>query len=224
MNTSRILTGRSRRHGFTKVEVSAIIACLVLLLALILPMLAKQKRYSSRVGCVNHLKNVGLAARIFATDNEGLYPWQQTVTNGGTKELLAPPWHVAPHFQGISNELSNPRTLWCPDDQERQAATNFATLTDANVSYFIGLDATEESPQSILSGDRHLTVDGANARPGLLTLTSTNQLGFSRQLNSQGGNLLFGDGSVQRAPPAQLNGYPKAALGATNSSIRLLIP
>ncbi len=203
---------------------SAIIACLVLLVVLILPMLAKQKRYSSRVGCVNHLKMVGLAARIFATDNEGLYPWQQSVTNGGTKELLAPPWRVAPHFQAFSNELSSPRILWCPEDQKRQAATNFATLTDANVSYFIGLDATEESPQSILSGDRHLTVDGTDARPGLLTLTATNQLGFSRQLNPQGGNLLFGDGSVQQATPAQLNGYPKAALGATNANLRLLIP
>lgn len=201
-----------------------VILCLVLLVVLVLPMFAKTKRHPSWARCINNLKTVGLATRIFATDNEGLYPWQQSVTNGGTKELLAPPWRVAPHFQGMSNELSSPWILWCREDQKRQATTNFATLTDANVSYFIGLDATEESPQSILSGDRHLTVDGANARPGLLTLTSTNQLGFSRQLNSQGGNLLFGDGSVQRAPPAHLNGYLKAALGTNNASVRLLIP
>ncbi len=206
------------------VEVSVVVVCLVLLGVLVLPMFAKTKSHPSWTRCVSNLKNIGLAARIFATDNEGLYPWQQSVTNGGTKELLAPPWRVAPHLKALSNELSVARTLLCPEDQKRQAATNFATLTDANVSYFIGLDATEESPQSILSGDRHLTVDGADPRPGLLMLSSTNQLGFSRQLNSQGGNLLFGDGSVQRATPAQLNGYLKAALGATNANLRLLIP
>jgi prepilin-type processing-associated H-X9-DG protein len=206
------------------VEVSVVIVCLVLLVVLVLPMFAKTKRHPSWTRCVSNLKDVGLAARIFATDNEGLYPWRQSVTNGGTKELLTPPWRVAPHFQAFSNELSNPRMLWCPDDQKRQRATNFATLADANVSYFIGLDATEESPQSILSGDRHLTVYGADARPGLLVLTATNQLGYSRQLNPQGGNLLFGDGSVQRATPALLNGYLKAAVGATNANVRLLIP
>ncbi len=224
MNTSRILPGRPRRHGFTKVEVSEVIVCLVLLAVLVLPMFAKAKRTPIWVRCRSNLKDVGLAARIFATDNEGLYPWQQSATNGGTKELLTPPWHVAPHFRAMSNELSHAKMLLCPEDQSRQRATNFAMLTDANLSYFIGLDATEESPQSILSGDRHLTVDGADARPGLLMLTSTNQLGFSRQLNPQGGNLLFGDGSVQRATPTQLNGYPKAALGATNANLRLLIP
>lgn len=206
------------------VEVSVEIVCLVLLVVLVLPMFARTKRHPSWGRCVTYLKNVGLAARIFATDNQGLYPWQVSTNEGGTKELLVAPWSVAPHFQAMSNELSAPRSLTCAEDQSRQRATNFAMLTDANLSYFIGLDATKELPQSILSGDRHLTVDGADARPGLLMLSSTNQLGFSRQLNSQGGNLLFGDGSVQRATPAQLNGYPKAALGATNANLRLLIP
>ncbi len=201
-----------------------VIVCLVLLVVLILPMFARPKRLSSRISCVNDLKTVGLAARIFATDNLGQYPWQVSTNEGGTKELLVAPWSVTPHFQAMSNELSSPRILFCPEDRGRQRATNFASLTDANVSYFIGPDATEELPQTILSGDRHLTVNGADARPGLLVLTSTNQLGFSRQLNPEGGNLLFGDGSVQRATPAQLNGFLKAALGATNTGIRLLIP
>ena len=208
------------------VEVSVVIVCVMLLVVLVLPMFAKATKAKSTPNwsrCVWHLKNVGLAAWIFATDNEGLYPWQLSMTNGGTKDLLLAPWHLAPHFQALSNELSTPKIVLCPEDQRRQA-TNFATLTDANVSYFIGLDATGESPQSILSGDRHLTVNGADARPGLLVLTATNQLGYSRQLNPQGGNLLFGDGSVQRATPAQLSGYLNSALGATNANLRLLIP
>ena len=211
-------------HAFTLVEVSVIIVCLVVLVVLILPMFAKSKRHPSWTRCINNLRNVGLAARIFAIDNEGLYPWQLGATNGGTKELLGGAWHVAPHFQALSNELATPKILLCPEDQKHQMTTNFATLTDANVSYFIGLDATEETPNSILSGDRHLTVNGAEARPGLLTLTSTNKLGFSRQLNPDGGNLVFGDGSVRRVTPQQLNAALARALTPTNTTVRLLIP
>lgn len=206
------------------VEVSAVIVCLVALVVLVVPMFAKGKRHPSWIRCINNLKNVGLAARIFATDHDGLYPWQVSTNEGGTKELLAAPWRVAPHFQPLSNELSTPRILLCPEDQQRQATTNFATLTDANVSFFIGLDANEESPQSVLSGDRHLTVNGADVSPGLLDLTATNRLGYSRHLNPQGGNLLLGDGSVQRLPPQRLNLVLSTALGTNNASLRLLIP
>jgi prepilin-type processing-associated H-X9-DG protein len=206
------------------VEVAVVIVTLALLVIVILPMFAKTKSHPIWHRCIYDLKTVGLAARIFATDNQGLYPWQVSTNEGGTKELLEAPWRVALHFQAMSNELSSPSTLFCPEDRGRQWATNFASLTDANVSYFIGPDATEDLPQAILSGDRQLTVNEADARPGLLVLTSTSQLGFSRQLNPEGGNLLFGDGSVQRAPPAQLNGFFRAALGATNPGIRLLIP
>lgn len=206
------------------VEVIVTIVCLVAVAAIVLPVLANRNRYSSKIGCVNQLKMLGLAARIFATDNEGLYPWQLSATSGGTKELLGTSGRVAPHFQVLSNELTTPKILLCPEDRKRPMTTNFATLTDANVSYFIGLDATEETPNSILSGDRHLTVNGAEARPGLLTLTSTNKLGFSRQLNPDGGNLVFGDGSVRRVTPQQLNAALARALTPTNTTVRLLIP
>ncbi len=206
------------------VEDFVTIVCLVAVAAIVLPVLANRNRYSSKIGYVNQLKMLGLAVRIFATDNEGLYPWQLSATNGGTKELFRAPWHVAPHFLALSNELTSPKILSCPEDRKRQVSTNFATLTDANISYFIGLDATEETPNSILSGDRHLIVNGAEARPGLLTLTSTNKLGFSRKLHSHGGYLLFGDGGVQQVTPQQLNAALGTTLTPTNTTVRMLIP
>ena len=224
MKAQRSLPHHRPHHAFTLVEVFVVIVCLVAVAAIVLPMLASRNRYSSKIGCVNQLKMLGLAARIFATDNEGLYPWQLSATNGGTKELFRAPGHVAPHFLALSNELIYPKILLCPEDRKRQVSTNFATLTDANVSYFIGLDATQETPNSILSGDRHLIVNGAGARPGLLTLTSTNQLGFSRILHPNGGCLLFGDGSVQQVTPQQLNAALAGALTPTNTTVRLLIP
>jgi hypothetical protein len=103
-------------------------------------------------------------------------------------------------------------------------AANFATLTDVHESCFTGLDAAEETPSSILCGDRRLTVNGAKARPGLLILISANKLEFPRKPNPQGGNLLFGDGSIHRVNPQQLNAALGGALTPTTPTIRLLIP
>lgn len=179
MKSTRSLGSRRPCRGFTLVEVSVVVVCLFAIAGLVIPTLAKRKRYSSKIHCVIKLKNLGLAARVFATDNEGLHPWQQSVTYGGTKELLVSPWHVAPHFQALSNELTSPWTLLCSEEKQRKAAAVFSTLTDANVSYFIGLDASEESPKSILSGYRQLIIDGTDAPPGRLLISSTNRLRYS---------------------------------------------
>lgn len=203
-----------------------LIVTLSILAAVILPALAKPKCCgSSRINCVNNLKNVGLALRIFATDNEGQYPWQLTITNGGTKELPNDLTSLVAHFRTLSNELSTPKILTCRQDQQRQIATNFATLSAGNLSYFLGLDASEEVPQSILGGDRNLTLNGGEVSPGPVTLRPGGTNGFSASLHKNAGNLLFGDGSVQQVTSAQAHSAFQSALNASmNQSLRLLIP
>jgi hypothetical protein len=71
----------------------------------------------------------------------------------------------------MSNELSTPKILVCPQDTARHYATNFATdFNNQKISYFVGLDAEDKSPQMILSGDDNLDVNGVRVRPGILNL------------------------------------------------------
>jgi prepilin-type processing-associated H-X9-DG protein len=57
------------------------------------------------------------------------------------------------HFQVLSNELSNPRILWCPADASRQPAVNFQNIRSANVSYQLhsGTSLNETNPQAVLA-------------------------------------------------------------------------
>lgn len=207
------------------VEVSVVIVTLLVLFAVVLPRLAKPRSHPNRNYCVSNLRNVGLALRIFATDNDGLFPWQLSVTNGGTKELPNDLTGLVAHFRALSNELSTPKILICPLDPRRQWATNFATLTASNLSYFLGLDASEEVPQSILSGDRNLTLNGVELSPGPVTVRPGGTNGFSASLHKNAGNLLFGDGSVQHYTSPPVHSAFQDALNATpNQSLRLLIP
>jgi hypothetical protein len=81
--------------------------------------------------CINNLKQIGLAARIWATDNSDVLP---------------------PNWLSMSNELSTPKILVCPADAARTPAPNWAAFSAANVSYdFLNPNGSEAEPQVVLA-------------------------------------------------------------------------
>ncbi len=192
--------------AFTLRELLVVVAC-VTLAAVLLPILAKSERRSSRVNCANNLKQVGLAFRVWALDNQDLLPMQVSVTNGGTMELVAS-GVVSPHFEVMSNELSTPRILFCPADEKRTNATIFVGLRDTNVSYFVNMDAKSGDGSRLLCGDRTLT-NRAGPGGGLVPLTAADTIGWTKEMHQGKGNLGFGDGGVSGFS----NGIVRGAVG-----------
>lgn len=204
----------SARRGLTLLEALIVIAVFVLLVFLILPMLAREHP-AKRINCVNNLKNVGLALRIFSTDHGGSFPMDLSITNAGTREWLTDETQLWRHWLALSNELSIPKMLLCPADTNRQPHQPFLgnrrPLTwnqmsnNSHLSYFLGLIAREDQPQSCLAGDRNLTTNGVPFGPGRLVLTTNLVLGYTAKIHVQSGNLLLGDGSVQQVSNRRLN-------------------
>ena len=128
-----------------------------------------------------------------------------SVTNGGAMELVAT-GNVAACFQVMSNELSTPKILLCPEDTRRTYATNFTTgFSDANISYFISADAVETYPQMILDGDDNLLVDGKPVQPGILNLRTGSTIAWTKDRHHGVGNLGMADGSTQQTTGKSLN-------------------
>ena len=217
-----------RNRALTKIEVLVIVAVLAILAALFLPALAAAKKKKSRISCVSNLKQVGIAFRLWEGDNNDKYPMAVSVTNGGAMELIATE-NVAACFQVMSNELSTPKILHCPEDTKRIAATNFSTgFSGANISYFINADAVETYPQMILDGDDNLLVDGKRVQPGILNLWTNSSVAWTKDRHHGVGNIGMADGSAQQVTS---EGFQRANREALNSALapgsatnRLLIP
>jgi prepilin-type processing-associated H-X9-DG protein len=115
-------------------------------------------RRSSHLGCTNNLKQIGLAFRTWAIDNDGKFPFNVSTNAGGTMELCARgsdgfDRNAALHFQVMSNELSTPKLLVCPNDWASKPAVRFQNLQATNVSYLLhsGTNLNEGNPNAMLA-------------------------------------------------------------------------
>ena len=104
-----------------------IIAATAGIVLVMLTHMARSKARSSRLGCTNNLKQVGLAFRQWALDNDDKFPMQVSATNGGAIEQAGLGSAYAA-FLVMSNELSTPKILVCPNESKpkRVAANSFS--------------------------------------------------------------------------------------------------
>ena len=163
-----------------------------------------QQNRSTEIQCVNNLKQIGLAYRIWEGDNGDKLPMRVSARVGGAMEEAAR-GNVAPIFQVMSNELSTPRILLCPADADRSVANGFASGFDnSHVSYFAGLDARDDHPSMFLSGDDNFDIGGRPVETGVLLLATNALVSWTAARHVNRGNIGLADGSVWTTDDKQL--------------------
>ena len=217
---ARLADTRKFHAGFTLIELLVVVAILAIVLSMVPMSLGPQKRKARRIKCVSNLNNMGLAYRIYATDNGDRFPWQHLGTNGDIRvEYSADPKNF---ILAVSNELSTPKIVVCPEDP-RKEATNWTGFSRENMSYFMSADASETYPQSFLAGDRNITNETGRLAPGLRRLSVHGMAGWDERMHKKQGNACMGDGSVQQLSGARLREQLRNT-GLSASNITLSVP
>ena len=206
---------KNETQAFTLIELLAVIATMILLAAVLIPALRNAKLKAARISCTSNLKQIGLGFRIFSTDNGDRYPMQIPASLSDSNNPPAPR-PIYQYFASLSNELGTPRVLICPNDH-RRFATNWASLRNPNLSYFLGFMAKETEPHSLLGGDRNLATNGVAVSNCIVDVNSNSVLSWTAELHGGSGNVMLGDGSVQQWTSTIL----RTGLVMTN---RLIIP
>ena len=190
------------RAAFSLMELIILVGLVAVIAVILLPAIAHRGHRhhgAPRIKCINNLKNVGLAYRIYATDNNDRFPTSFLASNAVSLASV----QITEVFQSLSNELSTPKIIICPADSKRVEASSFTNLTVKNISYFASLTADETTPYVFLGGDRNFQVNGKPAA-GLLPLTTNTAVSWSKDIHNEQGNLVMSDGSVQQMSNSRL--------------------
>ena len=211
---------KSRSAAITMIEVVVVVGVIGLLVAIYLfrptdtNVKPNGRSRAQTINCMNNLKEVGLAERIWEGDHGDKPPFAVSTANGGSMEL-AQTGDVVNTFLVMSNQLWTPKLLHCAADSHTTRAANFSTLSAQNISYFIGLNANEENfngkldrnqwpPDDFLSGDDNFKIGWWRAKSGLHVVPINASIAWTTDRHPSCGNILYVDGSAQQMTTSRL--------------------
>jgi prepilin-type N-terminal cleavage/methylation domain-containing protein/prepilin-type processing-associated H-X9-DG protein len=124
---------RSRRRGFTLVELLVVIGIIALLISILLPALSRAREQGNAIKCLSNVRQVGTAFIMYANDFKQRLPQRNASRGEGHKE-----WDWIFWQQGQELKQSNvvryigasAEMLRCPSDDVEAHALNGNSATD----------------------------------------------------------------------------------------------
>ena len=215
----------SNRSAFTRAELLATLGAIFLGAVILLPSFANTGTRSEQLGCLNNLRQIGIAFQAWGNEHDDQRPWfvlsEVTGNQGGTggHPLMNNAWF---QFTALSNHIS-PALLMDPGEighNKRVARTwssapgdSFlnANFRDNALSYMLGPHATIADAANILAADRNVFNNGLGGCSYGFTVfrvdrtTPSSFRGWTNGNHGSFGNVLLNDGRVEYTSSQRLH-------------------
>ncbi|NSW55602.1 MAG: DUF1559 domain-containing protein [Armatimonadetes bacterium] len=114
------------RRGFTLIELLVVIAIIAILAAILFPVFARAREAARRTSCVSNLRQLGLAAHMYAQDFDEMMPCDYHACNSSTthSRLVA---QILPY-------IKNRQIMYCPSASKIATWMPDFVATDANIA------------------------------------------------------------------------------------------
>ncbi len=209
-----------KKASFTLVELLVVIAIIGILAAMLLPALQKAKGQALLIACSNNVKTLGLAATMYAMENDDYLP---TYDNGNVSSdwrLRYIKWHdyVYPYMGGGSEVIQGCSLIDGSYPKPAFACPSQATTLKYHygLNYYLGRSSSDGNQNQYIGkltkpSERAMIIDRDNSSGSSKSYILETDTAYALARHESKRNVAFVDGHVETrrfsAIPTNRNGY-----------------
>lgn len=140
-----------KRGGFTLIELLVVIAIIAILAAMLLPALSKAKSKTQGISCLNNLRQIMIAWKMYPDDNRGMFPPNEDNPTGGwvrgwldfngSPDNTNIQYLIDPAYAKLGPYTKSPKVYKCPADLSRsRGRSGDPRVRSVSMSQAIGPD------------------------------------------------------------------------------------